>query len=462
MVCPNCNTPFDRDTVFCGNCGQQVAPLRAPGPTVAEPIRSNIDSSYAPHNNMAQNEPTLLSPLPPGRTPPGDFSRWQGAAPTPPPSTPPQFQPPRPTNRHIGRNIFIVVVLVLLVGGATAGLIAFARNASNTTTANNKPTAKSTAAIASTTSATVSFSDTSHSHTPNGALKLVTSGLAAPAPDSQYYAWLVDTGAEKTLPLGVLTAQGNNFILNFSGKTNLLGAGNQLEITQEKGTPSLPNQHAVLAATFPPLAFIHIRHLLFKFGSTPNNVGLLVGLREQAHILNDQATLLKNLTNQGPQAVSCGAQNILNLIEGVHGHNVQPLNAACASFNVTNVGDGFGLFDPNDANNGYVILVGEHASLAATQSDSTDNIRLHAGHVQIAVDNLKKWLTSIDNDAHQLTTNPGNTALIQDIATLSDHVLNGFDQNDNGQIEPIAGEAGVATAYNEGQLMAQLPLTTNA
>ncbi|HEV2662495.1 MAG TPA: hypothetical protein VGU68_17960, partial [Ktedonobacteraceae bacterium] len=280
--------------------------------------------------------------------------------------------------------------------------------------------------------------------------------------DSHYYAWLVDTSAAKVLPLGALTAQGRNFTLDFAGKANLLGAGNQLEITQEKGTPSLPAGKVVLAGIFPPLAFIHIRHLLFSFGSTPGKVGLLVGLREQARALTEQATLLKSLSNRGSQAVSCGAQNIINLVEGVHGHNVQPLNAACSAFNVTNAGDGFGLFDPNDANGGYVILASGHAALAATQNDSTDTIRQHAGRVQIATDNLKKWLTSIDNDARQLTISPTNTALIQDIVTLSDHVLNGFDLNDNGQVDPISGEAGTITAYNEGQLMAQLPLATNA
>ncbi len=454
MVCPNCNTPFDRDTIFCGNCGKQVAPLRAPGATVAEPvIRSNVDSLNAANNNLAGNEPTMLSPLPQRRTPPVEPYSRQGAAPATPPGMLPAFQQAHSTNRHTGRNIFIVLILLLLVGSVTAGFIAFAHDTFN------KPAAKTTASSNST--ATVFFSDSPDGQQPTSALKLVTNGLAAPATDFHYYAWLVDTSAEKVLPLGALTAQGRNFTLDFAGKANLLGAGNQLEITQEKGTPSLPAGKVVLSGTFPPLAFIHIRHLLFSFGSTPGKVGLLVGLREQARALNEQVTLLKSLSNRGPQAVSCGAQNIINLVEGVHGHNVQPLNAACGGFNVTDAGDGFGLFDPNDANNGYVILASEHAALAATQNDSTDNIRQHAGRVQVAMDNLKKWLTSIDNDARQLTISPTNTALIQDIATLSDHVLNGFDLNDNGVVDPITGEAGTVTAYNEGQLMAQLPLAAN-
>jgi hypothetical protein len=292
MLCPNCNTPFDRDTIFCGNCGKQVAPLRAPGTTVAEPvIRSNVDSLNVANNNLASNEPTMLSPLPPGRTPPVEPPRWQGSSPATPPEMPPRFQE-RTANRHIGRNIFIVLVLLLLVGGVTAGYIALAHNTSN------KTTTKTTPVIGSGSTATAFFSDSPDGQTPTGALKLVTSGLAAPATDFHYYAWLVDTGAEKILPLGALTPQGQNFALNFAGNTNILGAGNQLEVTQEKGTPSLPTGKIVLTGTFPPLAFNHNRHLLFKFGSTPGNVGLLVGLRKGEQSLNEQATLLKILTNK--------------------------------------------------------------------------------------------------------------------------------------------------------------------
>src|SRR6266516_2083892 len=401
MVCPNCNTPFDRDSVFCGNCGKQVAPLRAPGTTVGEPvIRSNVDNTQATEIS-AERQPYMRPPLDPSSaptlrtTPPVEPANRSGASPAPSPGVFPGSQAQK-ANRRTGRNIFIAFLLLLLVCGAAAG--------------------------------------------------------------TNYYAWLVDVSTEKVLPLGALTAQGQNFSLNFSGKTNLLGAGNELEITQEKGTPSLPSGKIVLSGTFPPLAFIHIRHLLFSFGSTPGKVGLLVGLREQAQALNGQATLLKSLTNKGPEAVRCDAQNIVNLVEGAHGHNTQPLNPVCSGFNVTNAGDGFGLFDPNNANGGYVILAGVHAALAATQADTTDTIRQHASRVQIATDNLKKWLTNIDNDAHQLTIDPTNTALIQDIATLSDHALNGFDLNDNGQIDPIPGEAGAVTAYDQGQLMAQLPL----
>ena len=41
---------------------------------------------------------------------------------------------------------------------------------------------------------------------------------------------------------------------------------------------------------------------------------------------------------------------------------------------------------------------------------------------------------------------------------LADHTLNGVDRDDDGQVDPVMGEAGAVTAYNEGQMMAQLTL----
>ncbi len=34
MQCPHCNAQLEDDTVFCGNCGKQIAPFQAQGPTV--------------------------------------------------------------------------------------------------------------------------------------------------------------------------------------------------------------------------------------------------------------------------------------------------------------------------------------------------------------------------------------------------------------------------------------------
>jgi hypothetical protein len=465
MFCPGCKTLCDEGAIFCGNCGKQVVPLRARGATVAEPIvsvRSDGLKRNTAYRNAIPRRPVLQVPPPLPQSPflSSSLTTKQTPAPARPDAVPPVAAPasdPAPLfpwhsqNKYLARNIFISLLIFMLILGASAGLIALVHRKGDN--ANAKSVVTSVGA-----SGLVSFSDSQNGQGLTNTLKLKISSLGAPPSDLHYYAWIIDAASEKTLSLGRLVAQGQNFTLAFTDKVNLLGAGNQLEITQEPGNPMFPAGEVVLSGTLPPLALIHIRHLLVRFDTTPGKIGLLVGLRNQARVLNKQAQLLQSFAGKGQHKTACAAQSIINVIEGNGGKNALPLADTCAAFNVTNVGDGFGLLNPADPNAGYIVLSAEHAALAAIQSDSTPTIRMHAQRVQIATTNLKKWVTTIDNDAQQLVAHPGNTALITEITLLADHTLNGVDRDDDGQVDPVLGEAGTITAYNEGQMMAQLTL----
>jgi hypothetical protein len=335
-------------------------------------------------------------------------------------------------------------LILVIVAGGTVGLITLLRN--NNTSAKNNTTPP---VVTSHGTGQITFFDSQNDVGHTDALKMQISGLQAPPAGSQYDAWLVDTTSEQTISLGTLVAKNGQFSVNYGGDghgTNLLGAGNKLEITQEQGNVQLPTGKVILAGTFPPLAFVHIKHLLFKFPATPNNIGLLVGVLNQTQLLNAQAVLLQSfVANKNQNGIGCVAQSIVDIAEGSQGQHYQALPATCAGQSITAVGDGFGLLSTN----GYISLASQHASLAATQTDSTDNIRLFAGHVETAMSNLTTWVTTIDQDALNLVNNPGNTAKVQEIATLANQAFNG---------DSASGQAGATTAYLQGQMMATLPL----
>src|SRR5260370_7621354 len=90
------------------------------------------------------------------------------------------------------------------------------------------------------------------------------------------------------------------------------------------------------------------------------------------------------------------------MAEGAQGPDYQPLGSQCASQNITLVGDGYGLL----GSNGYIANGEAHASLAATQSDSTDSIRVHARHVAICLENMKGWITTVEQDTPALLNAP--------------------------------------------------------
>ena len=437
MQCPKCQANLDNDTIFCGNCGQQVAPLQARGATMNYPDNERTASPGVSPPTFQSARPPLASTTSPV------YSHTD----TPPPTIL-TTRPGSRQRRRSGLLVGAVILLVLLAGGTvlTAGLL---RNhqASN-----------------SNASGQVTFFDGTNGTGGTDALRITTSDLSAPPAGSHYDAWLVDEVGEHTTFLGTLSTQGTAFTVNFKGNgnngkpgTNLLSSGNVVEITQEQSQVQLPTGKVLLAASFPPKAFVHIKHILFSFPTTPGKIGLLVGLLEQTRLLNAQALALQSIaSSQNSAAIQCIAQSIIDISEGQQGEHFRALPTSCGAS--IPIGDGFGILGTN----GYASTAATHASLAATQSDTTTTIRLHASEVEAGTNNITDWVTSIDQDALALFANPHNQASVPDIVALADHAFHGVDKNGNGQIEPVAGEEGAVTAYLRGQLTATLTLFPSA
>jgi hypothetical protein len=319
----------------------------------------------------------------------------------------------------------------------------------------------------------VAFLDGS-SATPGGtdAIQIVLRNVSAPAAGHAYYAWIINQTSEQTTPLGQLRASQQTYTLRYASPAvgagagvNLLTLGDVIEVTLEQGSVALPVGKVVLSAKFPPQAFVHIQHLLVSFPTTPGKIGLLVGVLNQTQEVEAQATLLQNAASAAnATAVQCGAQSVLDIIEGAQGPHYRPLSATCQALNITLAGDGFGLLDitqvdqSSNAGTGYLDGASDHASLAATTPDATPTIKLHAGHVEIAVANIKRWLLTADQDALKLVAAPNNAAVVGDLVAVSDHAYHGVSVNSDQSIDPVSGQAGAVTAYEHGQFMATLTM----
>ena len=291
------------------------------------------------------------------------------------------------------------------------------------------------------------------------ALNITIQYLAVPPAGNTYEAWIINDQTEAVTGLGKLTERGQIWSLTYhGGNINLLNVGGTLEVTQEQGVVNVPTGKVILVGTFPVKAFQHIQHLLVSYPATPGQVGLLVGALQQTHLLDIQAALLQNLaTSQNTVALECITQSMLDIIEGTHGTQYRPLSATCTGQNVTVSGDGFGLLDK-----GYLAGAAEHASLALSQPDATAIMRQHATLMDISLTNITGWVTTVEQDVLHLHANPTDLSSIQEIATLADDSYHGVDTNGDGQIDPVVGEAGAITAYQQGQDMASLSLAPGA
>ena len=463
MVCPRCNQSVEDGATFCGNCGNQITPVLARGatelvskennpyqtigePTIAVPPTQESlpprGQSYDSLSPLAQHGMARPYPSNPGVTP------LPRSTFTPPPVPAQPIAKPATLPRR--RMAFITAIIALLIIGLSAGLITLLQT--KPASSPGKPAAASGAMDS------VYFSSSLDAQTQGitDTVKIAISGLPAPAQGMQYDAWLVNAQQEQTTPLGTLKPQGQGFSLTYTDQMqNLLGLGDTITVTLEQDNATLPTGKNVLAAQFPQMAFIHIRHILVAFPDTPHHIGLLVGLLSQARQAQAQAILLNGLSGNGnPTAITCAAQNLLNIIEGQHGHHYRQLPVQCAGLNATVTSDGFGLLGADS----YISMAGQHASLAAQAGDATDNIKSHAALLETSLTNVNKWMTTVDNDAQSLLTHPNDNGKILEIEALTDRAINGVDLNNDGRIDPVTGEAGAEVAFQQGQLMAQLTL----
>src|SRR5262249_15152623 len=268
---------------------------------------------------------------------------------------------------------------------------------------------------------------------------------------------MINTAAETIVALGTLAPSDNGYTLNYQAGGNLLTFGDTVEVTLEQGNVKKPVGRVVLKGSFPKEAFAHIQHLLVSYPDTPNKIGLLVGLLIQTQQVDAQASVLQNaMASRDTVAIRCVTQSILDILEGSKGPHYAKLGAGCASRNIALVGDGFGLLGPNE---GYLAEAADHASLAATQPDATDLIRLHASHVQLALTNIKNWLTAVNNDALKLLSTPTDAALAAQAVALCNQAYNGVRPSADQTPGPYADQAGAITAYDHGQFMATLTLS---
>jgi serine/threonine protein kinase len=318
---------------------------------------------------------------------------------------------------------------------------------------------------AGTPTAQVTFSEANDGRTgQTNALQITAEHLPSPDAGKEYDAWLIDTESENVLPLGALTKDGQTYTVRFSGAVNLVAAGNILEITQENTGVSVPVGKVIARGAWPDKALVHLRHVLTAYPSTPGNTALIAGVVTQSKLLTDHAKALQTAAGHDQATMLCETQVMINLLEGQKGSDYHALAPACATRITSAQGDGYGILGAStgaygsDANGGYLPGALSHTSLATTVPDASTETKTHAQRVEATLGNIQTWDTILLRDLIGLQKTPSDTSKVSEIVTLAGDAYTGVDANNNGKIEPIEGEGGAVTAYQQAQLMATLTL----
>jgi plastocyanin len=289
------------------------------------------------------------------------------------------------------------------------------------------------------------------------AVVVSASDLSEPPAGEVYAAWLANDEGRLALGPLRLTGEGEASLSYTSPEQrNLLGSYDQVYITQvpqAEATSTFAN--AVLQGRLPPQALEHIRAILSNSEATPEQIGFALGMRQQTNELLRHSQFLRDSINDNDLPLAqWHAEHLINIIRGSEARDVNGDGAA------DNPGDGFGLL-PNGVQAGYVQGTIDQAQRVARASDATEEIQIHAGHVEISSENTYERIEEIRRLAERIAAAASAEEAERDmlaILALAQQAIQGVDANLDEQVAPIPGEGGVMTAYQHAQLMAAVPL----
>src|SRR5260370_27403682 len=176
MQCPQCNSPLDDDTIFCGNCGRQIAPLQARGATISvKETRQTNDGQFPRSTSYGAQGPVSTAP----ETLPSLGS-----------DSATMLSSPRSPRNNVGRIALIIALILLLVAGATLG-VTLLRGGS---------------VPASNATGLWNFLDSPNSQGHTHALHVPYNSPPTPPSGSQYDATLANDQKQRVVSLSTLTA----------------------------------------------------------------------------------------------------------------------------------------------------------------------------------------------------------------------------------------------------------------
>ena len=238
---------------------------------------------------------------------------------------------------------------------------------------------------------------------------------------------------------------------------NLIGTYNALEITIEPidDNPN-PSNEIAFFVRLPEGGLTHVRHVLFSFGATPNQIGFIRGLDASTRQLTDLSAQMLTAFETGNEAeMLLQAERMLTLIVGNKSADYKDWNLNGV---IDDPSDGYGLL-LNGEQLGYIQGTFSHADLARTSPDATQNMLIHGEHVKVSALNVGDWTAQLRTQLIAILENPSNPdreTIIRQAVAWANQIRTGVDLNGNENIEPIPGEGGVVTAYEHSYYMADM------
>ncbi len=311
----------------------------------------------------------------------------------------------------------------------------------------------------------------------NGAMDRVTlvfNSAKPPAAGTRYEAWLRNNVNGTVRNLGSIrfnTSSIGQLEFTDPNRQNLLALYDEILVTVEpsNGIALKPSADIVYSSIFPVEALDAARNLLASHSNTPDQYAPMQGLYYYSGsyitgaINGDPITpefvgLVEAYQNEDEATARLRTEDVINLIVGDQSDQYQDYNNDGVL--TSNDGDGFGSL-PNGDRLGYLQLAALGAKDVGDAEDSTPNMRIYSENIQVCIQNMEGWTNQLLPLALQLTKTPFGPEMepiINKMSSLGNYLLQGFDVNQNGLVEPVEGECGVTLAYEYGWNLVEMPI----
>jgi hypothetical protein len=299
-------------------------------------------------------------------------------------------------------------------------------------------------------------------------VSLVAQGLTPQSSGHIYVAWLVNPETDGTIRLGQLNLDPlGNGSLSFTDiqRRTLVATFNRIIITSESELGSAPAGEVVYSGTISNeimAAFTEI-FLLSPNGFEPSSVP---GLEGYTPSVVTNAGLLAGAISEGEIALQhTGLASEATTLGGLYLHAEHTINALRgeqvdhdADGRGENPGRGTGVYR-------FLDLIAEQLTIAGNGPGVSLTIQRDIERVRVCLDNARVLAGQVI-ELETLLLNAADLPSIEEQKTastvLADRMVNGYDQDGNGQIEALEGECGLRQIETFGILMSSIELQEGA
>ena len=270
-----------------------------------------------------------------------------------------------------------------------------------------------------------------------------------PPPDgTNYVAWLVNTETEDTLALGRIPVDnfGEGTLPVTDSEGRLLPANyNLLLITEESSIGDVPTGEVAYSAMLPIAVSHGLTEIFVSSDKGFDGGSLLDGAKTEANTAVQHAGLAAKASNIG--GVRGHAEHTINILRGEevdydgNGKGVNP-------------GRGVGVYFFIDAMDTILQDI-------TNQPDASLDLQLNAEYIRVCTQNVRQWsdeIVELEKTMLQGDTLEAIAPEAQKSTELAADILDGFDLNQNGIVEPFEGECGLDQISDYGLQFGQMAI----